>query len=169
MKHPVDVIWRTMRDDLPGIVTVADGVRELKVVSRTPQDDQRLHLVTVWQAEVSLPALAAPYVDPDMFRWTDDAVWDEARHECAWSITTHHHASHIRCAGHTRYEPAMGGRGTRLTMSGDFTWNLNGIIDLPRGLKEGASRGITTFVSGLIPRNFRRVTDAVARHLGDLR
>lgn len=165
LKHPLERVWPAMRDDLPGLVTPADGIRELLIQERAAVVPAGLRVISIWQAEVTVPALAAPYVDPDMFRWTDDATWDEESHVCRWRITTHHHASHIQCAGTTRYEPALGGRGTRITMRGDFTWNLQGILDLPPGLENPVARGITAFVGGLIPRNFRQVAEAVRRHL----
>jgi len=167
LKHPLDAVWRVMRDELERIVTVQEGIRELTVEHRAAEAGGGVRVVSVWQAEVAVPALAAPYVDAEMFRWQDDAVWDEARRECRWRITTFHHADRVACAGTTRYEPAMGGRGTRITMQGTFHWDLRGVLDLPPGLETGVHRGIESFVGGLIPRNFRRITEAARAHLDD--
>jgi hypothetical protein len=165
LKHPVDDVWRAMRDDLEQLAKLQDGIRELRVDLREWQDDGRMRMVSIWEAEVTVPALAAPYLDPDMFRWTDDALWDDARRECQWRITTHHHAERIACAGTTRYEPALGGRGARITMHGDFAWDLKGFLDLPRILEAGVSQGIESFIGSMVSRNFRKITDAARLYL----
>jgi hypothetical protein len=167
LKHPVDRVWRVMRDELERIVTSREGIRELEVVRREAEAAGGVRVVSIWQAEVSVPALAAPYVDPEMFRWRDDARWDETRRECRWRIATAHHAERIDCAGTTCYAPAMGGRGTRITMRGTFRWDLGGVLDLPPGMAAGVHRGIESFVGGLISRNFRRIAEAARRHLDD--
>ncbi len=165
LKHPVANVWRVMRDELDAVVSASEGLGELVVTRREAEAAGGVRVVSQWQAEVAVPALAASYVDADMFRWVDDAVWDDARRECRWSIKPLHLADRIDCAGITRYETALGGRGTRLTMSGTFRWNLRGFLDLPAPLEFGVSRGIESFVGSQIPRNFRNVAEAVRRRL----
>lgn len=165
LKHPVDRVWQVMRDELEEAVARGEGIRELVVLERQAQAAGGVRVVSRWQAEVSVPVLAAPYVDEDMFRWLDEAVWLEGVHECRWSITTLHLPDRIDCRGRTRYEPALGGRGTRLTMEGTLHWDLRGYLNLPSPLEATVSRGIESFVSGMIPRNFRNVTQAVQRQL----
>ncbi len=165
LKHPADEVWRVMRDELEQLAKLQDGIRELRIELREPQGEGCVRVVSVWEAEVSVPALAAPYLDPDMFRWTDDAVWDDARRECRWRIATHHHAERISCAGATRYEPALGGRGTRVTMHGDFHWDLKGFLDVPRVFEAGVTQGIESFVGSMVQRNYRKITEAARRYL----
>ena len=165
LKHPVDRVWQAMRDELEQFGTAEDGIRELVIVRREAQAAGGVRVVSRWQAEVSVPALAAPYVSADMFRWEDDALWDDQRRECRWRITPGHLAEHIDCTGTTRYQPAMGGRGTRITMAGEFRWDLSGLLDLPAGLEGTVSRGIERFIGGQIQRNYRRITEAAKGHL----
>lgn len=167
LKHPVDLVWQTMRDDIEQVARLQDGIRELRVESREPREGG-VRVVSVWEAEVVVPALAAPYLDPGMFRWTDDAVWDDAARECRWRITTHHHADRIACAGSTRYEPALGGRGARVTSHGDLAWDLTGLLDLPRFMEASVSHGIESFIGGLVGRNFRKIMEAARVYLDDL-
>jgi hypothetical protein len=165
LKHPVDQVWRMMRDDMEAVIAAGDGLSELSVLRREVQAAGGVRVVSRWQAEASVPALAAPYVNADMFRWEDDAVWIDAQHECRWSIKTMHLPDRIACRGVTRYEPAMGGRGTRMSMEGTFHWDLGGFLDLPGSLEALVNRGIENFVGGMIPRNFRNVAEAVKRRL----
>jgi hypothetical protein len=165
LKHPVDQVWRMMRDELDQVIAEGDGLRELLVLRREAQAAGSVRVVSRWQADAAVPTLAAPYVNADMFRWEDDAVWIDEQHLCRWSIKTLHLPDRIACQGVTRYEPAMGGRGTRLSMEGTFQWNLRGFLDLPVPLESAVSRGIESFVGGMIPRNFRNVAEAVRRRL----
>lgn len=165
LKYPVVDVWRVMRDHLEHVAKLQDGIRELRVEQHEPQGEDCVHVVSVWEADVTVPALAAPYLDPEMFRWTDDAVWDDARRECRWRIATHHFADRIACAGTTRYEPALGGRGTRITMHGDFRWDLRGFLDVPRAFEAGVSQGIESFVGSLVQRNYRKILEAARQYL----
>lgn len=165
LKHPATEVWRVMRDDLEHLARLQDGIRELRVERHEPRDDGTVHVISVWEAAVTVPALAAPYLDPDMFRWTDDAIWRDDGHECHWRITTHHFADRIDCAGLTRYEPALGGRGTRITMHGQFHWDLQGLLEVPRPFEAGVSQGIGAFVGSLVQRNYRKVLEAARQYL----
>lgn len=165
LKHPAAEVWRVMRDELEQLAKLQDGIRELRIEQREPQGECGVRVVSVWEADVSVPALAAPYLDPDMFRWTDDAVWDDTRRECCWRITTHHLADRISCAGTTRYEPALGGRGTRVTMHGGFHWDLHGFLEVPRAFEAGVSLGIESFVGSMVQRNYRKILEAARQYL----
>jgi hypothetical protein len=165
LKHPLDRVWTTMRDELSALVALQDGIEEMSIQKRMLEANGHVRVVSVWQARVTVPAVAAAYLTPEMFQWTDDATWDDERHECRWRIEPHYLTERIDCSGVTRYAPAMGGRGTRITMNGEFRWNLRGFLDLPAILENNVSQGIENFVGGNIPRNFRKVTDALQRYL----
>lgn len=154
LRHPRELVWAAMRDRMPELVPLMDDIEALAVESRTVEADGVVRLVNRWQAKPSVvpPALQS-VVRPEMVGWTDRAAYLPSIFTCRWQIEPHFHAERISCAGVTRYESIMNGRGTRITLEG--TLEMSG-ASLP-----GVSSLVESFVATLVPKNFRRLTQAV--------
>jgi hypothetical protein len=156
VKHPRDLVWSTMRDRLAEIAAHVQDVESAQLVERREHDDVAT-VVHVWQASPKLPAIIASRVQPEMFRWNDHALWDARSFTCTWRIEPHHFADYIQCHGITTYEPAIGGRGTRITFTSDF--------HLGRGDGRIASPLLSAaepFFRGIIPKNFQKIVASLA-------
>jgi hypothetical protein len=165
LKHRRDEVWATVRDRLPEIVPLIDDIESVRLQSRQQRPDGAVHLVNIWKARPKLPAIAANYLKPDMLVWTDRAEYRLRTYECFWRIEPHFLAERIQCSGVTRYEPAMGGRGTRVTFEGNLELSLHNLPGVPSILEGALASGIEAFVSALVPRNFRKLTDAIGQFL----
>ncbi len=157
VQHPRDLVWVTMRDRLPEIVAAVEDVESVALVS-CQELAGNLCTEYLWQARPKLPALVAVNVRPEMLRWTDRARWSEPEFICTWEIEPHAFRESIQCRGTTRYELAMGGRGTRITFTSDF--------QLGRA-RDGAPGNpmlhlAEPILRGLIPKNFSKVVAALA-------
>jgi hypothetical protein len=162
IQHPIDRVWAAMRDDLPKLVV--EDIESINVELY----EKRSHLCTVvniWKACPRLPDSIARHMDSDMFVWTDRAEWNEKKMECLWSIEPHHFRERIRCGGSTKFDSAIGGRGTRVTFSGNFEWNNQNLPGEPNVLEEAVYKGIEALIRNLIPKNFRKITDALTKYL----
>lgn len=164
IKHPIDQVWLTMRDDLPKLVELAEDIESISVELHEKKSGI-CKVVNIWKASPPLPQSVARYLKSDMFVWTDRAEWNEEKMECLWSIEPHHFRDRVHCSGVTSFHPAMGGRGTRITFIGDFEWDSQSLSVVPNLLKEAVHKIVESLVSDLIPKNFRKITDAVKRHL----
>ena len=120
VKQPVDVMWATVRDQMPALAAMVEDVDSITLVERTDLGAGRLRLVNEWQAAQRIPELLAKPLKVSTVGWVDTAVWDSATMICTWSIKPHVFPDHIDCQGTTSYEAAMGGRGTRVTFQGGF-------------------------------------------------
>jgi hypothetical protein len=100
-----------------------------------------------------------------MLSWTDHAVWVPSEHVCRFRIETRFFPDRVRCTGTTRYEAAMGGRGTRVSFHGELTVSAKGLPGVPAFLEDTVAKGIETFVVALIPNNLRKVVEGVGRYL----
>jgi hypothetical protein len=100
-----------------------------------------------------------------MLAWTDRAEYRPQSFECFWRMEPHFLPERIRCHGVTRYEDAMGGRGARITFEGDLALSLDNLPGVPSILESALKGGIETFVSALVPKNFRKLIDAVGQFL----
>ena len=69
----------------------------------------------------------------------------------------------IGCSGETRYESAIGGRGTRVTFEGNFELKPGALSGLAGALTTPLTPFVESIVTTLIPKNLRKVIEAAAR------
>lgn len=165
IKQPLEPVWETMQTKLTDLVPLLDDIESVRTDTFEPSVEGSARLVNVWQAQPGIPEIVRNHVSRDMLGWTDHAEWDGPARECRWRIETHFMPESIECAGVTRYEPAMGGRGTRLTFEGHFTITT---LSLPQLALVGGSaltEMLERFIGGLFPQNFMKLARAVDRYL----
>lgn len=160
VKIPVEDAWLAIRDRLGELVPHLDEIESVAVQERTAQPDGDIFLVNLWQAKAKFPAVLSSIIKSDMLAWTDRAMWHEKNHECAWQIELHFAPDRTRCTGLTTFEPALGGRGTRITFAGEFSLNAKGLPGVPSILESTVAAAAESFVTSLIPGNFRKLAMA---------
>ncbi len=165
VRYDRDLVWRTVRDELPALATLLSDVRSVETTSRRNGPGDEVELINLWEADVAVPAILSRMVRPDAVRWTDVAKWSAADHVCRWSIEPHLFAGAIRCQGATRYEAAMGGRGTRLTLTGEIEIARSTLPAALAKLGAPAVTAIESMVTTVVPRNLTKLAAAVTRHL----
>ena len=157
-------VWSLVRDHLDELVPHLGDVESVTVDSRHQSPDGTVHLTNIWRARADVPVLLRSVVKPEMLAWTDTAEWSDADWSCRWRIRPHVMAERVDCVGVTRYEEAMGGRGTRMVMEGQLdvaSGRMPGVTSLIGG---PTARGIESFVTGLVPRNFQKLAQAISAH-----
>lgn len=165
--HPLELVWTTIRDRLPELVLRLDDIEGVSVVERHDEADGTVRLVNLWKAKPQIPSMLSSAINPAMFAWTDHARWVTPARECHWRIEPKFLAAQARCAGLTRYEPALGGRGTKITFAGEFDLSAHKFSGVPSFLDGTVSKAIESFVTSLIPRNFRKLTQVTGAFLDD--
>lgn len=161
VKHPVETVWQTIRDRLPEMVQFLDDVKDIKLESRT-QNPNSLQLINVWQADIILPTKVQTILETDSVKWTDRAEWFEENNLCQWSIEPHFFKDRIDCKGSTQFESAIGGRGTRITFGGELVINTKDIPGVPAFMESTVTKTVESIITTLIPKNFRKITDALS-------
>ena len=137
----------------------------MTVDSRREDPDGTVHLVNLWRAKADVPVLLRSVVKPEMLAWTDRAEWLPGDWVCHWRIEPQVFSDRVDCIGATRYEEAMGGRGTRIVLEGELDvapGKLPG-RDLADRWSDGP-RASKSFVTGLVPRNFQKLAKAISAH-----
>ena len=165
IKHPIESVWFTMRDELPNLINLLEDIESITVQLYKNKNSAITEVVNVWAASPKLPKVLSKKLDPKMFIWTDYAKWNNDKLECVWRIVPHHFSDKANCAGSTKFENALGGRGTKVTFSGNIDWNNQNHAGLSGILEDAVRKGIEVFVQSLIPKNFRKITGAVSTHL----
>ena len=165
VRQPREHVWEMIRDDMASLVPYLSDVRSVDVADRHDRPDGTVALVNVWRASAAIPKILQGVIKPEMLAWTDRAEWRPTTWDCSWRIEPHFMAEAADCVGVTRYEEAMGGRGTRIVMEGTFTVlakRLPGVTALIGG---PTALGIESFVTALVPRNFQKLARANPRTL----
>lgn len=165
VKHPVELVWTTIRDRMPEIVPMLDDVASVRVVERRSDGNGMVQLVNEWRVRVDVPAALSAILPPDQLGWIDRAEWDESTHECHWAIEPFLLPGAIDCTGMTRFEPAIGGRGTRITFAGTLGVDRSRLGGIASSLGVPVSAGLEMIVSTMIPKNFRKTTEALEKWL----
>jgi nitrogen fixation protein len=169
VKHPLDAVWTTIRDRMTELVPMLEEVASIIVVDRNSDADGTVRLVNEWRVRLSIPTALGSLVKPEMLGWTDRAEWRESTHECCWAVEPFFLPQAVRCAGTTLYEPAIGGRGTRITFAGTLDVDRMKLGAVPVSLGIPVSAALETIVTTAIPKSFRKTTDAVEKLLGPRR
>lgn len=165
VKYPLERVWHTMRDELPAIIPLLDDIEAMTMLERADREDGTVYLVNHWQARPQLPALLANQIAPEMMSWIDRAEWRPADHSCHWRLEPKFLPELSHCSGLTHYQPALGGRGTRIIFEGTLDLNTSAQTSGPTFATGALLSGVETFATSLIPKNFRKLAEAVERFL----
>src|SRR5712692_10622565 len=131
IRQPVDAVWAVMRDRLPEVAMRLDDVDRIDVLERTTSPDGALYLVNRWKARQKVPAPLQAILGAVDIDWLDRARWLDSTRRCEWSIQPSVLSEYVRCDGFTRYDPAMSGRGTRVTFEGKFDLRPGFLAGMP--------------------------------------
>ncbi len=161
IKHPVEDVWAVFRDRFEEIGEKVDDLEYIRPIERKENEEGRLVTIYEWKANPPLPALVKSYIQPRMLTWNDTAIWDAENKVCYWQIESHYFREKMDCRGATTFEPAMGGRGCRLTFKGDIHWE--GGLPALVGIMEGPiTKTMESVISKMVPKSFHKVANAAA-------
>ncbi len=165
-RHPVAQMWTTVRDRLPELAALLDDMESVEVLERAPAGPGVVRLVNRWTSAQRVPALLQSRLGASAIGWIDRNEWNDATRRCDWLIEPTVLTEHIRCSGSTLYEPAMGGRGTRIVFSGQFELAPAALRGLAGPLEQPLTAFIESIVTILVPKNLHRIMDAAGRLVG---
>ena len=165
VKFPVEETWQAMLHHLPNIAKDVDDLESIKEVERTNPTNDTIKVVSIWCAKPNLPQMVMKYIKPDMLRWDDVALWKEKEKIIEWQIHSHHYYDELQCRGTTAFEPAIGGKGCKLTFSGTLEWKGK-VFSISMGMLDSTIAKAAEGVLGqMIPSNLRKITEALGKYI----
>src|SRR6202012_856470 len=111
-------VGAAIRDRMAEIAPVLEHVEKIETVARADRADGSVARVNAWRGNPALPPALSQIVTREQMGWLDHAEWSADLAHCRWRIQTNFMSEAIDCAGTTRLEPAMGGRGSRAIFEG---------------------------------------------------
>lgn len=160
VRQPVETLWTTVRDRLPELAPMIDDLESVALREREALAPGELRLVNEWRAKQRVPEPLRRALRADAIGWIDRNVWRDGERRCDWEIEPYVLADRIRCEGCTLYEPALGGRGSRVTFEGRFELAAGALAELAGPLERPLAAFVESIVTILIPRNLRKVLEA---------
>jgi hypothetical protein len=82
VKHPVDLVWRTVRDRLPELAPLVDDIESVSVVEREDSADGTVRLVNHWMSSERPPLILRRQLGADAIGWIDRNEWDGSTRAC---------------------------------------------------------------------------------------
>jgi hypothetical protein len=150
-----------IRDWMGEVGPTLENVEQVATVARVERPDGAAALTNEWRVNPTLPAALTGVVTREMLGWLDHAEWAADLSACEWRIEPFFMSEAIGCRGATRFEPAMGGRGSRITFEGRLDIDPGALATLPAVWRGPASVAVEMLISTLIPKNFRTAVEAV--------
>lgn len=162
LRRPPGPVAAAIRDRLAEIAPALENVEAITTVARVDRPDGGVALVNSWRVNPALPAALSALITPEQMGWLDHAEWSADLAVCRWRIEPMFMSAAIACAGETRFELAMGGRGTRAIFEGRLDIDPVALSSVPAVWRGPASSAVELLVGTLIPQNFRRTIEAIA-------
>lgn len=161
LKRPRHELWMIMRDHLADFAGNLADIEAVRQIGRETGSPEVVRIANEWRARQQIPAPLRALLKVEQISWIDRNAWDAATGICSWTIEPNVFAGHIACSGQTTFADAMGGRGTRITFSGELDLKP-GLLGALGSLEQTVSGFIETIVTTIIPRNLRAVAEAAA-------
>lgn len=160
-----DVVFATLRDELPGLAEYLPNVERIELREREELAGGRIRTLNHWKARAEIPAVARALVKPEMLQWLDHATWDSSTWRCDWRLEMGFVTDRLHCAGTNVYEDLGPGR-TELAVRGDLTLDLKGMKGVPSIMAGQIGAALEKFVVSLITPNYKRLNEGLVRYLG---
>jgi hypothetical protein len=155
------VLLRAMRDRLGEVAGALADVEAIEELERRPQGEDLL-VVNRWHARQRIPGFLQARLGAGEVSWLDRALWSEPALACRWSIEPSIGEGAIQCSGVTRFEPAMGGSGSRAYFEGELRIDPAFIGSVAGPLQKPVTALVESIATTLIPSNFRAAAKAAA-------
>lgn len=162
IRHPRARVFHAFRNELPKVAAFMPNIQQINTVAcEDATGGARVH--NEWIARGEIPKVAQGIIKPEMLRWDDHAVWDDANTRCTWTLKLRVFTDNVRCSGQTVLTDEAGG--TRVTLTGTLEIDLKNIPGVPRFLAGTISPQVEKFVVALVTPNLEQMTTALGRYL----
>ncbi len=162
VKFPREIVFATMRDQMPKLSPYMPNVESITVDSRKELGEGELQLVNLWEAaSTEIPAIVRPFISSKQMGWADHAHWKPTEWRCDWRLVMNFMSERIHCHGKTLFKETP--RGCEMSIEGELELNLKGMV--PRLMLRKVSSTVEGFVIKLLKPNFQKTADALSRYL----
>lgn len=161
---PLDLVYSTMRDELPELVAYLPDVKAITVEEREVSAEGQLRLVSRWIAEDRIPLLARAFIKPEHLGWLNFAEWNDLTHSVRYRLEMLFFKEAVEVNGQDFFSAASQG-GCEVRMTGKLRIDLTKHPAVPRLLAKKMQSAAERLVLSLIQPNLAKVNRGIERHL----
>ena len=163
VKTPPSAIYECMRDRLPDLAQDISDVESVVELQRAMTDDRAVEILNEWKVRDQIPAALKSLLGTGELGWLDRGRWRDL--SCSWSIEPFFLKGQIACEGVTRFEPAMAGKGARVTLEGVFEIKPGALFNSASVFEKPVLRFTEFIVTTVLPKNLRSLVEAAASYV----
>jgi hypothetical protein len=148
--QPRDLLWRALCERTIDLARYLEDIESAELVSKETAPNGLIRQVHFWRARANVPALLAPHINGQFLEWTGRVEWQADAYESRWLVEPRFMKSATLCEAIMNLSPAVGGKGTRLSLELEVT---------------GAPgfAGVQTIAKSILTGHFRKLVDAASR------
>ena len=164
LTHPRDLVFRTVRDNLPELAPFLSNVDEIVCEEREELEDGSSRFLNIWHvSQTEVPTVLRPFVPADRLKWIDKAHWNEEGWQCDWSFDVGFMSKRVNCRGTNHYVEGEDG-GTIIQVRGQLDIDMKGMA--PGFVIKRVQPKLENFIVHQIEPNFVKLAMAVHDFLG---
>lgn len=161
--HPRERVFRAYRDEMSAVVPYMLNIERINVIKREMiEGGQKLH--NEWIGKGEIPRVVQGIVKPEMIRWDDHAVWNDAAWACDWELKLRVFKDAFSCKGRTRFVEETPGT-TRVILAGNLDINVREVPGVPRMFAGTVGPAVEKFIVAMISPNLEQVNNSLAKYL----
>lgn len=161
---PLDLVYATMRDQMPELVPYLPDIKSITVQEREETAAGRLRVVSRWTAENRIPLFARTFLKPEQLSWLNHAEWNDATHSVRYHLEMLFFKEYVDVNGEDFFCCAPDG-GCEVRLSGNLRIDLTRHRAVPRLLTKTMQSAAERLVRSLIQPNLAKVNRGIERYL----
>ena len=120
-------------------------------------------MVNEWHVNYTMPSAIRSMIGLADIGWIDRSLWDTNSGVCVWKIQPLI-SEHVACEGRTSFQPAAGGKDTRIVLEGTLEIKPEALGRGNSIAQKVGAKFLEGIVAGVIKKNLRAVLEAAATH-----
>ncbi len=153
VRVPREELFVIVRDRLPHLAKTLPDISAIDELERTSPEKGIVRVVNRWSVRQQVPSFLRKQLGTDKVSWLDFAEWRSDGLVCHWTIKP----------SVKGFEPAMGGRGTRVIFAGQLSIAPGVLSNIVGGFERPVIAFLETIGTTVIPANFRQVIQTAAQ------
>ncbi len=163
-KLPIDLVYKTLRDDLYKLVRYMPDVRSISLIDRTETEDKIITL-NKWEGRNILPATLSEFIKLENIAWIDRGEWSKTGYLCTWNYDPFIFQERINARGQDIF--TTDGTQTTITFTGEIYLNFDQypfVVVVPAMIRKKIVDEFTNIILSLIQSNFKALIKGLEQY-----
>jgi hypothetical protein len=152
INRPLAEVYQLVRDDLAKLVPYMPNVEKIEVKKHAPKDANSIEVINHWYGKADVPGMLKKFIKPELFSWSDFAVWHNDRHCVEYRLESFL-ANDLFDAKGTNYFTAVGTDKTELRITCEIILYPEKVPGVPKLLARTVLPGVEAILEKVLGPN----------------